>query len=220
MFHTRTLQVATYIPMKSKENSALNIEEFFIKGAQLVCQTEPETALWFGLKENNQIAIFDVFFSEKGRDLHFAGQVAHALKENASNLILGGWEQGVLRNVNNYELIASSDYDKNTVLGAQVATFIAFQAKPGKNEELEFLLKEGAQLVNSTEPNTSFWIAMKTDIGTYAIFDTFRDKDAQKIHFSGKVANALQKSAEHLIEGGWEQGVVANVKNFQIIASS
>jgi hypothetical protein len=40
------------------------------------------------------------------------------------------------------------------------------------------------------------------------------------VHFSGQVASALQKNAEHLIAGGWEKGVLAHVHNFQIIGLS
>ena len=74
--------------------------------------------------------------------------------------------------------------------------------------------------MNKTEPETYFWVALKTDKDTYAIFDVFHDKAAQKAHFSGIVASALQENAENLIVGGWEKGVLANVQNFQILALS
>ncbi|MCW8409790.1 hypothetical protein OQJ13_12500 [Legionella sp. PATHC035] len=75
-------------------------------------------------------------------------------------------------------------------------------------------------LINTTEPKTYFWVALKTDKDTYAIFDAFHDKAAQNQHFAGQVAAGLQKNADHLIVGGWEKGVLAHVRNFQILASS
>ncbi len=218
--NAETIHKATYINMISTPDSKSSFEQFLKEGAQLVRQTEPDTALWFALKDDTHLSIFDVFFNEKGREQHFAGQVANALKINASHLVQGGWEQGVLHNINNYNLVSSSDFNRDKVLTAQEASYITFKAKSGKNLELELLLKEGAKLINATEPETYFWIALKTDNDTYAIFDAFQNKAAQKAHFSGKVASALQQNAQHLIEGGWEQGVVPNVHNFQIIASS
>ncbi|MCW8451371.1 putative quinol monooxygenase [Legionella quinlivanii] len=212
----KTIKDTTYIPMISNRGAEERFEEFLKQGAQIVNKTEPNTALWFALKQNNHFAIFDVFFNKQGREEHFAGLVANALKEN-SLLVSGGWEQGVLANINNYDLIASSHFDKDKVLTAQEASYIYFKAKSGKSHELESFLKEGAKLINATEPGTYFWLALKTDNNTYAIFDAFQDTNAQKAHFSGKVAAALQNNANELIEGGWEQGVLAHVSNFQII---
>ncbi|WP_112220829.1 putative quinol monooxygenase [Legionella quinlivanii] len=214
----KTIKNTTYIPMISNQGVEEKFEQFLQQGAQMVNKTEPNTALWFALKQDNRFAIFDVFFNKQGREEHFAGLVANALKENSSQLVSGGWDQGVLANINNYDLIASSHFDKDKVLTAKEASYIYFKAKSGKSHELESFLKEGAKLINTTEPGTHFWLALKTDNNTYAIFDAFKDKNAQKAHFAGKVAAALQKNADELIEGGWEQGVLAHVSNFQIIA--
>lgn len=218
--NAETIQKATYINMTATQDYQSTFEQFLKDGAELVRQTEPNTALWFALKEVDRLAIFDIFFNEEGRAKHFAGQVANALKENAAHLVQGGWEQGVLQNIHNYDLISSNDFNKDIVLTAHEASYIVFKAKQGKNQELESLLKEGSELINKTEPGTYFWIALKTDKDTYAIFDAFQDKAAQKAHFAGQVASALQENAENLIVGGWEKGVLANVHNFQVIALS
>jgi quinol monooxygenase YgiN len=218
--NAKTIHKATYINMVSKQDSKSTFEQFLKEGALLVQKTEPNTALWFALKDDAIFAIFDIFFNEKGREQHFAGEVANALKDNASHLVQGGWEQGVLHNINNYDLVSSNDFNKDKVITAKEASYIVFKAKPGKNHELELLLKEGAQLINLTEPETYFWVALKMDKDTYAIFDAFNNQAAQKAHFSGKVASVLQKNAENLIVGGWEKGVLPNVHNFKIIAVS
>ncbi|WP_242604435.1 putative quinol monooxygenase [Legionella gresilensis] len=218
MINAETIHKATFIKMKSQQGSTSSFLQFLKRGAQLVHETEPNTALWFALQEDNQLGIFDIFFNEKGREQHFAGQVAHALKQNATQLVLGGWEKGVLQNINNYDLIASNNFNKDTVLTAKEASYITFQAKPGKNRELEILLTKGSQLINQTEPGTYLWVALKNSQNTYAIFDVFPDKAAQKAHFSGKVAEELRKNAKKLIVGGWEKGVITNVHQFRIIA--
>ena len=128
--NAQNIHKATYINMMSQQDSESTFEEFLKSGAQLVRQTEPNTAFWFALKDDNHLCIFDIFFNEKGREQHFAGKVANALKENASHLVRGGWEQGVLHNVCNYDVVSSNDFNKDSVLTAKEASYISFKASP------------------------------------------------------------------------------------------
>ncbi|WP_244940895.1 hypothetical protein [Legionella sainthelensi] len=217
---TLTIEKATYISLKSKPETALQLEEFLYKGSSLVRKTEPGTPLWFGLKEKEHFAIFDLFYNETGRETHFSGQVANALKENASKLVQNGWENGVVKNINNFDLVTTNHFDKRKILNSKVANLIVFKAKPGKNQEIELFLHEAAQVIDATEPQTYFWVALKANTDTYAIFDTFPDKNSQTTHFSGKVATLLKSNADNLIIGGWENGIIANIHDFQIIALS
>lgn len=211
------LHQVTFIKLNSQPNSQPDLEKFLKDNAKIVRQTEPTTPFWFALKDESQFAIVDVFFNEAGRTQHFAGQVAHALKEIAPKLIQGGWENGVVTNANNFEIVAYNNFAKDKVLQSKEATYIVFKAKPGRTHALELLLKEGAKLVNDTEAQTYFWLGMKLGKNTFAIFDAFPDKSAQKTHLEGKVAEILQKSADKNIIGGWEKGVVDNIKNYQIV---
>ncbi|ARB93480.1 hypothetical protein [Legionella longbeachae] len=218
--NTINIEKATYIPLKSKPETALQLEEFLRKGSSVVRQTEPGTPLWFGLKEKEHFAIFDLFYNETCRKLHFSGQVAKALKEKALELVQNGWENGVVQNINNFDLLTTNHFDKSKILTSKVANLIVFKVKPGKNREIELFLQKAAQIIDVTEPQTYFWVALKADADTYAIFDTFPDSDSQTIHFSGKVATLLKNNADKLIIGGWENGVIANIHNFEIIAFS
>ena len=215
-----TIEKATYIPLESKAGANLQLEQFLQKGSQLVRQTEPGTPLWFGLKENNNYAIFDLFYNEQGREQHFSGQVAQALQANAKNLVNGGWEKGVIANVNNFDIIANNNFSKENIFKSKFANLITLKAKPGKSNELKLFLQGAAKAVQTNEPQTYFWLALKTDKDTYAIFDTFPNSDAQKAHFSGAVAVQLKLHADELIIGGWEQGVLANLHSYEIIALS
>lgn len=217
---TDFIQNATYIKLLPVENGSEKLAQFLQKGSQLVRQTEPKTLLWFALKAEDYFAIMDFFPNEEGRAKHFSGQVAKALQENASQLVDGGWENGVLANINNFDWVAVKQFNKEAVLRSKQVSYISFKAKPGKNKELELFLEQAAKLVDKTEPNTYFWVALKTKEGGYAIFDTFPDHKSREKHFSGQAAAKLKEKAEYFIEGGWEEGVLAHVHNFEIIAVS
>lgn len=220
MKQNTTIEKATYITLASKPERAVELKEFLQNGSKLVRQTEPGTPFWFGLQENNNFAIFDLFYDETGRANHFSGQVAAKLKEHASELLQGSWEDGVLKNIHNFDLISINDFNKEKVLNAKVTSLIIFKVKQGHNQELESFLRNAAPIIDSTEPQTYLWIALKMDNETYAIFDIFPGNKAQQAHFSGKVAEALKNNANELIQDGWEKGILANVHHFQIIASS
>lgn len=207
---------ATMIKMKSKLQDTTEFERFLIGGGKLVKQTEPQTKIWFALKDSdNSLIIFDAFYDSAGRDAHFAGQVAEALKNNADKLVLGGWETGVLKNVANSKVL-SSQLPKEPVT-VRLANYIEFSAKQGKAEELAALLTKAAELVNKTEPKTIYWIALQLNDNRFAIFDAFPDEEGQKAHFSGKVALTLKEQAESLIQNGWEKGVLAQIQNFKVV---
>lgn len=101
---------ATYIVLNAQAGKEQALEQLLTGAAQVIKQTEPKTLLWTSLKlNNNTFGIFDTFIDEKGREAHFAGKVAAALKEQAGDLIIGGWEGGVLKNIHNFEVIAEAE---------------------------------------------------------------------------------------------------------------
>lgn len=215
------LHQATYIKLIAKNGEANKVSDFLQTGAKLVRETEPNTKFWFALQNNGQIfGIFDVFADDAGRAAHFDGKVAAALKDNAGNLIVGGWDKGVLDQVQNSEILSTNAFQPNAVLKSTKASYILIKALPGKEGELAAMLTNAASLVTKTEPATLFWLALKIDNQTYAIFDTFADNAGRDAHFAGQVAAALKLNAERLIEGGWENGVVKNISNFDVVASS
>ena len=74
-------------------------------------------------------------------------------------------------------------------------------------------------MIDKTEPKTLFWVALKFDNKTYGIFDLFADESGQSEHFAGQVAALLKEKSSLLVQGGWDEGVVANIQNFEITAS-
>ena len=100
------------------------------------------------------------------------------------------------------------------------ASFIRMEAATGKTDNFAQFLTGAAPLVKSTEPGTKLWFALQADQSQnqLAIFDIFIDENARDAHFAGAVASLLKEKSSELVRGGWDHGVVANVKNFDILA--
>ena len=209
---------ANIIHLVATPSSAADLAAFLDAGAQLVADTEPATRRWHALRREDrdgELAIFDVFPNQAGRQAHFDGQVAAALRERASDLVVGGWA-GVL--ANNRNLVTLAEHRVDTERGVRKATFIALKARPAKTAELRAFLTAGCELVAATEPDTLYWTALESEDrdGEFAIFDLFADESGRAAHFAGRVAAALRERAEELVVGGWDQGVVANVVHFDV----
>ena len=208
---------ASYIAMPAAEGQSEAFAEFLAGAAPIVRDTEPGTVLWFALQANDTLAIFDIFADEEARNAHFSGAVAAALNQNSDTLVDGGWDEGVVANINNSDVLSvKAPVDLTT---ATTATYIKLEAAPGKGRELAALLTAAGPIVADTEPMTLFWAALQIDENNFAIFDIFADDAGREAHFAGQVAGLLNERASELVSGGWDDGVVANVRNFDILAA-
>jgi quinol monooxygenase YgiN len=81
----------------------------------------------------------------------------------------------------------------------QVALFVRLHAKPGKETEVENLLRDGLAMVQA-EPATAAWFAIRMGPATYGIFDAFADDAARQAHLSGRLAATLMAKAGELLE--------------------
>lgn len=212
---------ATMIHLNAITSNGQALAQFLQGGGVLVRDTEPQTLRWYALAseaDDDKLAIFDVFASQAGRQAHFEGQVAAALAEQASAFVEDGWE-GVLENVSNLAPLAEHVADAERTV--RLATFIALRAAPGKADELQTFLTAGRDVVASTEPGTLYWVALKSEDedGHFVIFDLFADAAGREAHFSGRVASMLNEKAATLVQGGWEQGVLANVEHYTVLST-
>jgi quinol monooxygenase YgiN len=208
---------ASYIAMPAADGQTEAFAEFLAGAAPIVRDTEPGTVLWFALQADDTLAIFDIFADGEARDAHFSGAVAAALNQNADALVDGGWEDGVVANINDSDVLSvKAPVDHCT---ATAATYIKLEAAPGKGPELAALLTAAGPIVADTEPKTLFWAALQIDESNFAIFDIFADNSGREAHFAGQVAKLLNERASELVAGGWNDGVVANVRNFDILAA-
>jgi quinol monooxygenase YgiN len=80
---------------------------------------------------------------------------------------------------------------------AGVALFVRLEAKPGREAEVEDLLRSGLPLVTE-EPETTSWYGMRLGGSTFGIFDTFPDDSGRQAHLSGRVAQTLQERSGDL----------------------
>lgn len=207
---------ASFIEMPAAAGQTEAFAAFLTGAAPLVKATEPGTELWFALQADDTLAIFDIFVDEDARNAHFSGAVAAALNEQSDTLVAGGWEAGVVANISNAQVLSvKAPVDLYT---ATTATYITVEAAPGQSEQLAALLTAAGPIVAETEAKTLYWAALQIDETRFAIFDIFADQSGREAHFAGQVAGLLKDQASVLVAGGWDDGVVANVRNFDILA--
>jgi len=80
---------------------------------------------------------------------------------------------------------------------AKQALWVMLKAKPGKEQEIEAFLNQGASLAND-EPETITWYGVKLAPGMYGVFDTFDDEAGRDAHLTGEIAKALMAKAPEL----------------------
>lgn len=80
---------------------------------------------------------------------------------------------------------------------AGVALFVRLEAKPGREAEVESLLRNGLSMVQR-EPRTTSWFGLRLGQSSFGIFDTFPDDSGREVHLAGRVARALQERGPDL----------------------
>src|SRR5580698_6453568 len=86
---------------------------------------------------------------------------------------------------------------------AKQALWVMLKAKPGKEQEIEEFLKQGASLAND-EPETVTWYGVKLGPGMYGVFDTFDNEAGRDAHLNGEIAKALMANASELFSNKLE----------------
>ena len=80
---------------------------------------------------------------------------------------------------------------------AKQAIWVMLKAKPGKEQEIEAFLKQGAQM-SADESQTVTWYGVEMGPGVYGVFDTFNDEAGRDAHMNGEIAKALMAQAPDL----------------------
>jgi quinol monooxygenase YgiN len=103
------IKVANFITLKAKPGQEENLANFLVGGASAVASTEPTTMSWFAVRiDSNTFGIIDFFADEAGQNAHLSGQVAAALKANANQMIVGGWDDGVLKHFQVFDVLSAA----------------------------------------------------------------------------------------------------------------
>lgn len=113
--------------------------------------------------------------------------------------------------------LTPTTYAQESNIMTNKASYIEIIAAEQQTENLATFLKGAAPLVKETEPETELWFALQSE-DSFAIFDVFTNENARNAHFSGKVASALKQNSGQLVQGGWENGVVANIHNSTVLS--
>jgi quinol monooxygenase YgiN len=79
-----------------------------------------------------------------------------------------------------------------------VALLVRFEAKRGKEAEVESFLRGGLATVLE-EPETTAWFAIRMSPFSFAIFDAFPNEAGRQAHLAGRVAAALMDKASELL---------------------
>jgi quinol monooxygenase YgiN len=81
----------------------------------------------------------------------------------------------------------------------KVALYVRLEAKPGKEAEVENLIKGSLSIVQE-EPATTAWFGIRLGPKTFGIFDVFPDEKGWEAHLAGRVAATLMEKAPDLLE--------------------
>ena len=103
------IKLANFITLKAKPGQSENLAKFLAGGAAAVAATEPATLSWFSVRiDADTFGIIDFFADQAGQDAHVSGQVAAALKAAADQMIVGGWNDGVLKHFQVFEVLSAA----------------------------------------------------------------------------------------------------------------
>jgi quinol monooxygenase YgiN len=80
----------------------------------------------------------------------------------------------------------------------KVALYVRLEAKPGKEGDVESLIKSSLSVVRA-EPETTAWFGIRMGPSTFGIFDAFPDEKGREAHLAGRVATALMAKAPDLL---------------------
>ena len=79
-----------------------------------------------------------------------------------------------------------------------VALVVKLEARPGLEEEVAGFLAGALELANA-EAGTTVWFALRTDLSTFWIVDSFPGNDERQAHLDGPIAAALMANADRLL---------------------
>jgi quinol monooxygenase YgiN len=95
-------------------------------------------------------------------------------------------------------IIMRFNFQVKKIIMDKVALLVRLQAKEGKEQEVEKLLRDSLPDVEK-ESATSTWHALYIAPSTYVIFDTFPDGEKRESHFTGKVIRAIEEKSPELL---------------------
>jgi hypothetical protein len=93
-----------------------------------------------------------------------------------------------------------ADIVAELIRSARYGLLARFDAKPGKEAEVERLLRDALDIVQEGEPFTTTWFALQFGPSSFGIFDTFQESQGREDHLGGKVAAALAENSDLFVK--------------------
>ncbi|MCC5610826.1 hypothetical protein LC612_29795 [Nostoc sp. CHAB 5834] len=184
----KRVNVGVLARFEAKPGKEAELKSLLRNGLAMV-EKEPATTQWYAIKIGpTTYGIFDVFPNEAGRQAHFDGEFTALLFSKLPEL------QALEPKIELIDVVATTlgrkHVSKESKKRVNVGVSARFEAKPGKEAELESLLRNGLEMVKK-EPATTEWFAIKIGPTTYGIFDVFPDQAGRQAHFDGEFTALL-----------------------------
>ena len=175
------------VRMHARHGKEGAVEELLHSAAPMV-QDESDTVAWFAVRfGRSDYGVFGVFPTDAALDAHLDGPVAAALKQRGAELFEAE------PRIQKVEVLA----DKLPVASTYPDTkglLLTFKAKSNHEADVEQFFRYAHDVVNN-EHNTTAWFAMRTEDGSYGIFDVFPSNEDRFMHLVGPVPRELAKQA-------------------------
>jgi quinol monooxygenase YgiN len=94
----------------------------------------------------------------------------------------------------------TDDEEKRREHMVTVGYLIRYEAKPGKEAEIERDLKAALSAIQE-EPATTAWFALRLGPSTFGVFDAFPDEEGRQAHFHARVARLRERASSQFVEG-------------------
>lgn len=100
----------------------------------------------------------------------------------------------------------------------KISVITLVQAKAQKEAAFAKILTDGADVIKATEPKTAFWHGVQFTDNQFGVIDFFADQSGVEEHLRGKVASLICEKASELLVEGWDDGVRAKTKQYNVLA--
>ena len=220
MINPPSITKSNYLRLNARSGQADALADFITPRDGSRSKTISAAAYWYALRDESNpdgFAVFDLFASESARETYVESGGPGAVRKNASSLLEEGWR--MRDHASLFSVLGSVVADEP--VDVRLITYIPIQVADGQEKAFEDLLAIGPGEVANSEPETFYWYALRDETrpGNYAIVDLYADERGRTKHRAGDVAATLKKNAPTLVKGGWERGVLANVIEYEVIAS-
>jgi quinol monooxygenase YgiN len=112
--------------------------------------------------------------------------------------VTGTWKDGLVHASIHGK--GTDDEEKRRERMVTVGYLIRYEAKPGKESEIERDLKAALAAIQE-EPATTAWFALRLGPSTFGVFDAFPDEEGRQAHFNARVARLRERASSQFIEG-------------------